>query len=317
MKRWYLGAVFLVACGCEGQGSAPAPPATSSTAVSVTAFTIAPPLQVDGSSAKRKLTIELVRRTSGDLTMGRAGDRLSADERARLTAEAKGDCAKGYLPACTLHGALVDLAGEQAPLAAASFVQACKGGDMLACARLALDWPCFHPESNIRKKLVCPDDLKAQLVAQSAGDKAAPAAGLEGSRALGQKACDALEPVGCVAVASSLEEAAEDRKHAFPLYERACEMGDYLGCERAVRIARQSIEDDKTAQVTRRKDAERALPMLLPGCDAGDGRVCAELASYFEGSWGAPADMPRAKGFHQKACAGGVRESCERAKLFK
>lgn len=314
MKRWPLPLILgLAACGDAD------PPSSGGATTPVTASAragIGAPIQADPAEPKRKLAQGLVRRAALDLTEGRAGDSLPADQRRSMDDEAKAACERSDPLACTLHGGLVESAGGDAGQSTAAYIRGCSGGDMLACARLALYWPCHHPESRLRYKVTCPDDLKAHLVAISP-DPGAQTAGIEGARLAGQRACDAGEPVGCVALAQSLEEIDGDKKRAFSLLERACEMGSYSGCERAVRTARQSLDDDKAAQIARRKWAERALPMLVSGCRAKNELVCAELAAYYEGSWGAPADMPQAKVHHLEACALGLKESCARAKLFK
>lgn len=315
MRRWPLPLLLcLAACGNVE------PPSGGGTTSPVSAVRppakIGAPIEADPADPKRKLAVSLVRRAALDLTESHAGDDLSADRRRSLTDEATAACDGSDPLACALLGGLIESAGGDAGQSSAAFIKGCSGGDMLSCARLALFWPCHHAESRLRYKVTCPDELKAHLLAISP-DPAAQTAGVEGARLAGQRACDAGEPLGCVALGQSWEEIDGNRKRAFPLYEHACELGSYSGCERAVHTARQSLDDDKAAQAARRRWAERALPMLLTACKAKNVLACAETAAYYEGSWGAPADMPQAKVYHLEACSLGLKESCARAKLFK
>lgn len=305
MGVWLAAAVM----GCAGSAppEVPAPVVTaavivvSEPAASASAAAAAP--GAPPGEVKRRWALDHVGKLSGDGLKLRVFWDASTKELKALRAQYDQECqSSGDKVTCTAAAAIAEQLGQTMHELEPRYVAMCQAGEMIACARLALYWPCHHPDRglSLTHRLMCeglvatPEHLAAE---GKAVDKQRPA--LAGARALGVRACDAGIAAGCVAAAASFEPKPSDVKRAVELYRRGCELGSWMGCKRAFEVGR-----DEAA-------AKKQLDLALAACDGGDGTACAYAGGQRAAGAGVPRDAAAARALYQRACEKKVSHACD------
>ena len=124
-----------------------------------------------------------------------------------------------------------------------------------------------------------------------------------------QKACDMGNGVGCFNLASMLasdEIVAKDPARSTASFIRACDLGEVRGCLGA------GMAHYEGAGVT--KDPAKALRLFDRACDLGNAEACKNVGVlYWEGT-DVAQDREAAIRYFKKACDGGFQPSCDAVK---
>ena len=114
-----------------------------------------------------------------------------------------------------------------------------------------------------------------------------------------QKACDGSDSEGCAALAALV--ARTDAAKAAGLWTKACDGGVAAAC---TGLGKATLEGAGTD-----KNPERALALLLRGCDGGDPEGCSVAADRVRMGT-STEDQQRAIQLDNRACQGGVTRAC-------
>jgi len=183
---------------------------------------------------------------------------------------------------------------------AAAYLQACDGGNALACTNLG--WMYDHGTGVSHD-----NEMAARLYER----------GCAGSR------CTGPNNLGCVNLGRLYRDGLgvkEDKAAAFRLFRDVCNRRPREGdAEDAGHIAR-ACSLAGTALLFGEgvtKSIPSALSLLEKGCAAADTFGCYNLGTVYENGDVVPQDKPRAIGYYQRACDQGDTEACERAKALR
>jgi TonB family protein len=117
-----------------------------------------------------------------------------------------------------------------------------------------------------------------------------------------ERACDRGASRACLILGRLLDSG--DAKNGVRIeasYQKACELGDGIGCAWAGQKAR---------------DALRAVDYMRHGCELGNGMACAGLGNLHNQGRGVPKDMNAAARFYGLACEKGHRRACRSMGAF-
>jgi TPR repeat protein len=190
-------------------------------------------------------------------------------------------CDSGYMGGCFELGVLYhDGRGVQQDDAQALrlFEQGCKAHYAVACNELGI----MHAHG------------RGGLIVDSAA-----------AAKLYEKACKWRDPSGCFNRATQFEDGVsgpKDDRRAADWFQRGCKLGGVQACTSFGRVLL------KTGQP---KDAAHAARIFRDACDAGDMRACYAGGMLFKDGHGVPRDQSLGRVLLQRACNGGLQESCE------
>jgi hypothetical protein len=140
---------------------------------------------------------------------------------------------------------------------------------------------------------------------QSEGSQSASAARSMREKAIKAftRGCELNEMRSCNWLASEFEsgkDVARDLPRSVALHERACTLGDALGCSSA-------------AGMLERNDTARAVALYVRACDLDDPGACFVAARLLAAGEGMVADRERALALFSRACNDGMAPACSRA----
>lgn len=242
-------------------------------------------------------------------------------------------CDDGWATGCTNLGAVSELSGEDGyPF----YQRACELGDPIGCSNvaLAIEHGFAGPDAGAaleRYEHACSLEASGCVYL---GEYLA--GGAEEARAMGvyKETCTReLHGAACLAAIADLSgpvamevatmacengvrelctklgaltRGAGDHDASFTWLERACELGDPLGCTNLG--YRYSLGKGVG------RDERKARALYEQACDAQEMNGCNNLAYYFSGGRGGPQDDARAVELHREACDGGYAEACQALK---
>jgi uncharacterized protein len=221
---------------------------------------------------------------------GNAGPSARLEEARDLYEKA---CDGGVLGACTGYGVMLKNAeaGLKAdrPKAYALHERACKGGNARGCNNLAV------------------------MLIDAEGVKRDVSAGLT----LLRRACDGGSPIACGNLGFRLLEGTlvrADASQGLALLKQACFSGPGGAPEWCATYGEAAAKGGATAPDP--ASAARAFAVgseaMKRACDAGNGRACEELATYYLGGYGRPRNVERVAELEARSCELGLDDACYR-----
>jgi rhomboid protease GluP len=217
----------------------------------------------------------------------RAGFRGRAPQPERATELVGKACDHGVAGACVELGLRYETGAPAAaidlPRAASYYERGCTGGDPYGCFDLGLLLEHGRGVPRDRTRAI----------------------------ALYQRACerdlaDACFNAGLLLDNGGVLRSDDEAARAGTSLERACTLGQRLGCVEAAKLQQQALpagppgEDATSPSLTR----------LRSYCDEGEGYACAVLGDVYAFAWGVRRDRTRAAEFGARACKAGYLESC-------
>ena len=115
------------------------------------------------------------------------------------------------------------------------------------------------------------------------------------------KACDKGEGAACTALGEMKFQGlgvAKDAKGAQPVLEKACELGDFAGC-------------NDVGLVLVGTDPTGAMKYFEKACNSSSQLGCLGLGQIYRGGRGVPKDEKRGRELIKKACDGNVGAACK------
>lgn len=227
-----------------------------------------------------------------------AGKDVAKDE-AKATALLERACELGIADDCELAARLVvgDKKDDAKANARAEQLtrKACELGSGPACFVASVKAPKEEKAKWAEK--ACGADIgegcfKVAIIAEDGGD-------LERAVEFHDRACRTGWKAGCESATKLIgagKGKAEVAKAYFDTLLRACEAGQFAGCEMPVAVLRKGHPAIP-------KDVGRAVKVLEKSCEAKDGASCATLAQMHRGGVDVGKDPAKAGQFERKACA--------------